>query len=157
MQVNKVLIPVSDSEFSLNVLPHLTRLLEPEKNQLYLLHVAPNPTGVKVDEQMVIYADQEAASLQAESRAALEPYVQSLEEMGFQVTPAVSFGDPAREIEHFVAEKEIDLVAMTTHGRKGLARVIRGSVAQHVATHVDIPVLLYRVFQEEGEDGAVGQ
>jgi nucleotide-binding universal stress UspA family protein len=157
MKSNKVLVPVDDSEFSLGVLPHVTRLLEPAKTELFLLHVAPVPNAITVDEQIVIYADQEAASMQSESRAAIQPYVRSLEEIGYHVTPVVSFGDPATEIERFVAEKDIDLVAMATHGRTGLARVVRGSVAQQVFNQVDVPVLLYRAFPEDGDGSALGQ
>ncbi len=151
MKINKVLIPVGDSDFSLHVLPHITRLLEPAKNELILLHVAPTPSGVTVDEQVVVYAEQEAASMEAESIATIQPYVRSLEEIGYHVTPVVSFGDPAKEIERFVAERDIDLVAMATHGRTGLARMILGSVAQQVVSHVDAPVLLYRSQPDDDE------
>jgi nucleotide-binding universal stress UspA family protein len=61
------------------------------------------------------------------------------------------------EIERFVAEKDIDLVAMATHGRTGLARVVRGSVAQQVFNQVNVPVLLYRTFPEDGGESALGQ
>lgn len=152
MKANRVLIPLDDSDFSLNVLPHVTRLLEPEKNEILLLHVEHAPDAVMIDEHVVIYADQEQASKQGESRAALQPYVRDLEELGYRVTPLVSFGDPAGEIERIAEEREIDLIAMATHGRTGVARLLRGSVAQHVVSHVDIPVLLYRV-PLEGDDG----
>jgi nucleotide-binding universal stress UspA family protein len=48
-------------------------------------------------------------------------------------------------------------VAMTTHGRTGFARLMHGSVAQHVFIHVDVPVLLYRGSTEEGWEGVLGQ
>jgi nucleotide-binding universal stress UspA family protein len=66
------------------------------------------------------------------------------------VTPIVSFGDPAKEIEYIVEKQNVDMVAMTTHGRTGLARILHGSVAQHVLNHVEIPVLLYRGLLEDG-------
>lgn len=155
MRMNKVLIPVDELEFSMGVLPYVTRLLEPQKCELFLLHVAPTPTAVTVDEQVVVYADQETASAEAAGRATLQPYVKSLEAIGYHVTPIISFGDPASEIEHIVAQKEIDLVAMTTHGRTGLARVVLGSVAQQVLNHVDVPVLLYRHYPEEENERAL--
>jgi nucleotide-binding universal stress UspA family protein len=154
---NKVLIPIDSSEFGLHVLPYVTRLLEPDKNELILLHVAPVPSAVTVGDEVVVYADQETASMQALCREAIQPYVHSLEEMGYRVKPIISFGDPAAEIEHFVDEENVDLVAMATHGRTGLARVLRGSVAQHVVNHVDVPVLLFRAESEEAAEGALGQ
>ncbi len=155
MKNNKVLVPVDETNFSLCVLPYLTYLLEPAKTELYLLHVAPVPHAVTVGEQVLVYADQETASVEAESRTALQPYVRSLEEIGYHVAPFVSFGDPAKEIERFVTEKEIDLVAMTTHGRTGLARAMLGSVAQHVLNHVDIPVLLYKANARDADESTL--
>jgi nucleotide-binding universal stress UspA family protein len=156
MLANRVLVPLDDSQFSLNVLPHITRLLEPEKTELFLLHVDEAPDAVTIDEHVVVYADQATASAKADCMATLQPYVRGLEELGYDVTPLVSFGDPATEIERIAEEREIDLIAMATHGRKGIARILRGSVAQHVAGHVDIPVLLYRV-PWDSDESALGE
>jgi nucleotide-binding universal stress UspA family protein len=38
----------------------------------------------------------------------------------------------------------IDLVAMATHARAGISRMVLGSVATHVLRHVALPVLLLR-------------
>jgi nucleotide-binding universal stress UspA family protein len=157
MNLNKVLVPIDNSEFCLEVLPHIMQMLEPAKTEIILLHVQPKPDSIVVDEQVVVYADQVAASREAESKVAIQPYVESLEEFGFHVTPIIAFGDPAKEIEYFVEKKDIDMVAMTTHGRTGLARLLRGSVAQHVFGHVEVPVLLYKGVSEEGWDGALGR
>jgi nucleotide-binding universal stress UspA family protein len=157
MTKNKVLIPIDDSTFSLHVLPHVARLLAPDHNELILYHVAPLPSAVTVDERVLVYADQQAASIEAESRATLQPYVRGLERLGYLVTPVISFGDPATEIEHYVDQENVDLVAMTTHGRTGIARALFGSVAQHVLNHVDVPVLLFRSFPEIGIESALGE
>jgi nucleotide-binding universal stress UspA family protein len=157
MKLNKVLVPVDDSEFCLEILPHLTQLVDPAKTELILLHVEPMPDSIMVDGQVVAYSDQIAASIASDSKAAIQPYVESLQEMGYHVTPIVSFGNPAKEIEHFVEMKDIDLVAMTTRGRTGVARLLHGSIAQHVFSHVDVPVLLFRGETEDGWEGALGQ
>jgi nucleotide-binding universal stress UspA family protein len=151
VKANRVLVPLDDSEFGLNVLPHVTRLLEADRNELFLLHVSTVPDAVMIDEHVVVYADQATASAKAEGIAALAPYIIALEELGYHVTPLVSFGDPASEIERIAEEKEIDLIAMATHGRTGMARLLRGSVAQHVLNHTDVPVLLYRVTTDSDE------
>ena len=52
MKMHKVLIPLDDSEFSLGVLPHVTNLLEPDRNELYLLHVMPKPNSIVVDDEI---------------------------------------------------------------------------------------------------------
>ena len=37
-----------------------------------------------------------------------------------------------------------DLIALATHGRSGLARILLGSVADKVLRRADVPVLVYR-------------
>lgn len=50
-------------------------------------------------------------------------------------------GDPTEEILKYIAAENIDLVIMGTHGRKGLDRIVFGSVAHHIVTHSPVPVL----------------
>ena len=44
-------------------------------------------------------------------------------------------------ILHFATRIEADLIAMSTHGRKGLAHILAGSIAENVANHSVKPVL----------------
>jgi nucleotide-binding universal stress UspA family protein len=46
----------------------------------------------------------------------------------------------------------VDLVAMTTHGRSGISRLIFGSVAEQVLRHVSVPVLLVRPTSESNTE-----
>jgi nucleotide-binding universal stress UspA family protein len=110
-----------------------------------------------VNDELVVYADQEAESIKEQNRETVEPLVHSLEKLGFQVSPECTFGDPAKEIERFVEERDIDLVAMTTHGREGLSRLLHGSVAQHILHHLYVPILLLREVPEDWLGGALGE
>ena len=53
-------------------------------------------------------------------------------------------GDPAAEILSTIEELKPELVAMGTHGRKGLARLFLGSVAEKVVRASPAPVLMVR-------------
>jgi len=48
------------------------------------------------------------------------------------------------EILDHVTWDHIDLIAMATHGRTGLTRVVMGSVAEHVLRRTSVPMLLMR-------------
>ena len=50
-------------------------------------------------------------------------------------------GDPADEIIQYITSRSIDLVIMGTHGRKGLNRILFGSVADRVVKMSPVPVL----------------
>ena len=156
MKTKKVLVPLDDTTFSLQVLPYVTELFDPEHSEIFLLHVEKPPNAVTVDEQVVVYADQATASMKAEGLRTLHPYVRSLEALGFPVTPIVAFGDPAREIQHIADEMNFDVIAMTTHGREGIDRVLHGSVAREVISHANRPVLLYRASSVNGDESTLG-
>jgi predicted RNA-binding Zn ribbon-like protein len=57
-------------------------------------------------------------------------------------------GDPVTEILEGVKVAKADLVAMTTHGRSGLGRLLFGSVAEAVLRHADVPVFLMKLTEK---------
>jgi len=95
--------------------------------------------------------------------------VESFERMGEETTDAavtraedagvsaeghVTTGTAHRAITEYVADHDIDLVVMGTHGRTGLERYLLGSVTEKVVRTVDVPVLTVRAPADEEEDGA---
>ncbi|MFB6141382.1 MAG: universal stress protein [Halosimplex sp.] len=66
-----------------------------------------------------------------------------------RVERAVVEGTPAEAILDYVDDHGLDAVAMGTRGRRGLARVVSGSVAQHVVRHARVPVLTVRETEAE--------
>ncbi len=161
---NRILIPLDGSEFSRQILGCLAPLFPPPQNELILLRVAQPPAGrspalkhpvhrtvpVKVYESMhdvtyahhPIYASQELASLSAALRDQLEEEAKPLRQAGYTVTIEIRWRDPAKEIVRFVKEERIDAVAMVTHQRSGLSRLLRASVAQSVLGRLSVPILL---------------
>jgi nucleotide-binding universal stress UspA family protein len=148
MKTNTVLIPIDGFEFGLQVLPHIMQLLDPAHTKLVLLRVEPEPRMVELgepgDPDLTIYSDQAAASLEADFHTEMLPSLARLEKAGFQVSTTMRFGDPVHEIERYLEEDGVDLVAMSTHGRTGLDRMLFGSVAEQVLHHAHVPVLLFR-------------
>jgi nucleotide-binding universal stress UspA family protein len=64
---------------------------------------------------------------------------------GFHVKTVVEFSvDPAVVIVDCAKQHKVDFIAMSTHGRTGLAGVLAGSVATAVLKSCGIPVLLTR-------------
>jgi nucleotide-binding universal stress UspA family protein len=56
----------------------------------------------------------------------------------------VLIGYAAEEILNRAHEEEVDLIVMGTHGRKGIDRILFGSVAEKVVKNADMPVLTIR-------------
>ena len=61
---------------------------------------------------------------------------------GINVWTEVRVGDAAIEILKAARTLDIEIIAMATRGRRGLKRLMFGSVADHVLTESEIPLLL---------------
>jgi nucleotide-binding universal stress UspA family protein len=82
---------------------------------------------------------------QAEARAYLEPIAARLRDQRKTATTQVLVHrKPAAAILQEAAASECDLIAISTHGRGGLARLLVGSVTDKVVRGADVPVLVYR-------------
>lgn len=77
-----------------------------------------------------------------------EEYMQRIENRlktkGFMVESHARYGDEAGEILDHAAQKDIDLITMSTHGRRGVKRWVLGSVAEKLVRHATKPIFLVR-------------
>lgn len=67
------------------------------------------------------------------------------------VTQAVEYGSPHREINQFVEDNDVDLVVMGTQGLTGLDRYLLGSVTEKVLRTAPVPVLTVHGSETEEE------
>ena len=171
MNKNRVLIPVDGSEFARQIFAHVIRYLPAAENELVLLyvidpregHVGHPPVPAAPDSDVVmyesrrdlieakhpIYASQEWESIEAEGQFAMKSDLHLLEMAGYTVLPVVRTDkEPAAAILRYIETHQIDLIAMTTHGRTGLNRMLFGSVAQYLAQHLQIPMMILRPVSE---------
>ena len=166
MTMQKVLIPLDRSYFSRQILPQIRRFLNPAFNKLLLLYAAPSnaarefipaPTKPAAEywpmqthsshqdagfARHPIYDNQVQDSLRVTVETELQEEIHLLKEAGYTVSVEVRFGDPAQKILTFIEEENVDLVAMSTHGRTGASKLIFGSVAEKVINKVRVPILL---------------
>jgi len=80
-----------------------------------------------------------------EARDYLETLARPLREEGLKVATRVDVADqPVTAILHDAIQPAVDLVALKTHGRRGLSRLFLGSVADKVIRSAQVPVLVQR-------------
>jgi nucleotide-binding universal stress UspA family protein len=79
--------------------------------------------------------------------SSLESRLQEEQTTNYEVV--IKKGDPAAAICAFADENEIDLIAMSTHGRSGLSRWALGSVTDKVLHCSSKPILLVRAQEED--------
>lgn len=167
MSKQKVLIPLDGSTFSNQILKLVRDYFRPDDVELILLHIAKptmlaNESAYQVDlmtEQSYLSAHgtytphlehywsnsaQEMETYRKELQLTLAEEAKRLRQLGYQVETEVHFGDPAQRIISFVRDMDVTMVAMTSHGRTGIGRLVLGSVAERVLRSVHIPVLIWR-------------
>jgi nucleotide-binding universal stress UspA family protein len=144
-EIKRILFPVDFTENSSKVSPYVLSISEKYDAEIYLLHVVVDFSqwgGYDIsDIRMGRYREfQEEAFKDAETilERVCEEHLQDYP--NFQ--KRILSGDPAKEILKFTESKEIDMVIMGTHGRKGLDHVFFGSVAENVLRKSPVPVLV---------------
>ena len=138
----RILIPLDGSPRAELILSQVGRILGREDAEILLLRVVTFlPSFESVDMTPILRAEREAA------QAYLHELARRFHDSGAKVHARVEQGPPAETILDVAAREGATLIAMTTHGRGGLASWAMGSVAEKVARAADIPVLLVRSFR----------
>ncbi len=142
---NRVMILLDGSEFRKRILPHVEKFLRPEKTHLVLVRVADPPQSIYYVEGPIFVSVDDVTSeaeISTQLREELADTKALLEEAGYTVSREVRFGSAALELERFIKEAEIDLVAMTTYARKGISKLLYGSIAEHLMRQARIPIMV---------------
>lgn len=63
---------------------------------------------------------------------------------GLDVEELVVHGEAASEIVRVAADRKVDLIVISSHGRTGLGRILFGSTAESVVRHAPCPVLVVK-------------
>jgi nucleotide-binding universal stress UspA family protein len=139
----RVLVALDGSPSSEAVLRFLLDIAGPLDMTVRLLRVLePIPPMPIEGTRHFTLEDVETRRHEAESY--LAQIAAALRARGVSVTFEIRRGRPEEEILAAAREGRADLIAMATHGRTGLGRLLFGSVAEAVLRHATIPVLLMR-------------
>ncbi len=140
-RVRKILVPLDGSPGSTSVLWTVGQLARSQGARVRLLRVAPTTTAVHaLDGRVLAFSDQECDRV---AQAELQGLKRTADELGgVDVEATVRFGDPATQIVEEADEAGADLIAMATHRRVGMSRLVKGSVAERVERATTVPVVL---------------
>ena len=139
----RALVPLDGSIVAEGIIPFVLEIAGPLDMEVVLLRVLlPIPPSVIEGTRHMEVENVEKRRREAEQY--LAPIAAELRAKGVRVTTMVRRGEPAEEILAGARAAGADLIAMTTHGRSGLGRLLFGSVAEAVLRRSDIPVFLMR-------------
>jgi nucleotide-binding universal stress UspA family protein len=139
----RVVVPLDGSTLAEEVLGQVRVLAAARGAELLLLRVVEPPVPLEVDGAGYLSLDQRDAEL-AEAQGYLESIAEQLRATGVVVTTRALIDQAVPTIVATAADYQADLIAMATHGRGGLARLVLGSVAAAVLHRARTPLLLVR-------------
>ncbi len=140
-----ILVPVDGSPTSLAAIDKAVGLAKAFGSTVTAIYVIdPYPfTGVGAD--FAYGQDQYLAAAKAEANAAMEAAKQHLSEGGVQgETRVIESHTVWRGVLEAADAVGADLIVMGSHGRRGLEKLVLGSVAQSVLSHTKITTLVVR-------------
>lgn len=141
----RILVPLDGSTLSETVLPHVEKLARALNAEIVLLHVdvSPAPT-FEFHESPLAPQPEEVKIMRADEKQYLKHLCCRLERDDLRVTYLLRDGVVADTILEAAEIEQADLIAMSTHGRTGMLRLLLGSVAEQVVHRSKIPVMLIR-------------
>jgi nucleotide-binding universal stress UspA family protein len=135
-----ILVPVENRKSDQTILRHIRALARLAGSKLILVHVADGWVARNFEE----FELQESEEMKLD-RQYLAEIQTELRGEGFEVSSVLALGDPATEIIKLATAEPVDLIAMTTHGHRGVSDLLYGSTADKVRHSVEVPVLLLKV------------
>jgi nucleotide-binding universal stress UspA family protein len=135
-----ILIPLENSPADETILTHIRPLVRIAGAKLLLVHVADGFVARNFNQLQLAESEE-----MKEDRAYLEQRVRELTAEGFSCDAVLALGEPSDEIIKLARERNVDLVAMTTHGHRFVSDILYGATVDKVRHEVDVPVLLLKV------------
>jgi nucleotide-binding universal stress UspA family protein len=147
----RILLAVDDSAHSKAAVEAVTSQFRPANTEVCVFHAVewlremPQSLmfgeGSTYDKEIVARRDQSFKK----SEQLVERIAQDLQRAGFQTTTTTVDSDARHGIIAYAAEWKADLVVMGSHGRRGLDRLLLGSVAEAVMRHAPCSVQIVRL------------
>jgi nucleotide-binding universal stress UspA family protein len=133
LKLKKILFATDFSEASQAALAYATSLARDTGALLIIAHVEEPPVSYASGEMLVIRPDV--------PNAELDRMLTRIAPAGLRYEHHLVIGNPADEIVRLAEEQHADLIIVGTHGRRGLSRLLTGSVAELVLRRAECPVL----------------
>ena len=143
----KILVCLDGSKLAEQILPYAAEQAARFGSSLVLFQVVtlasvPAPTGI--ESVPVAVPDNLLKDAEDAAKDYLNGLALPLRDKGLNVQCVSLIGHPAESIVSYAEENRFDLVAIATHGRSGLRRLVFGSVADYVIRKSGLPILLIK-------------
>ncbi len=135
----RILVAIENSDADRTIINHVAELATLAGSALLLVHVADGFAARHFDDLKL----RESEEMKGDKQY-LEKLATELHNRGLKAEWELAKGDPATELVRVAESRGVDLVAMSTHGHKFIADVLKGATADRVRHNLRVPVLLLR-------------
>ena len=143
----KIMVPLDGSELAECVLPHVEGLIKGchVSNVVFVRVVEPPERFYHGDVPISpeIYKETESAR-KSKAKDYLDQIKNRLKYEGAELQSEVLIGRVADSLADYTEKNDIDLILIATHGRSGVSRWVRGSIADKILRSSSVPVLMVR-------------
>ena len=159
---SRIMVPLDGSDLAECVLPHVEKFIAcgQVRTVVFVRVIEPAPT--RFDDTAALSSTTreqiiEASRIIEEKRksnavAYLEGVAERLNRDEVEIKTEVLFGSVADTLADYTATNGIKLIIIATHGRSGISRWVRGSVADRVLRFSRVPVLMVQADSTKGQN-----
>ena len=145
----KIMVTLDGSELAECVLPHVEGFIKgfPESRVVFVRMVEPVPIpSMPGDLRSIkeISLEDRDAERKSNAQDYLNNVIERIKTEPSNLDAEVIVGRTADGLADYARKNDIDLILIATHGRSGISRWVRGSVADKVLRSANVPVLMVR-------------
>ncbi|WP_254761667.1 universal stress protein [Natrinema marinum] len=135
----EILFPTDGSDGASAAFDHVLEIADANDSTVHVLNVADT-----TKDSVVRMRGDVVDVLEREGERLVRDATERARERGVDTVTEVRQGTPYSTIVDYADSRDIDLVVMPTHGRRGLERLLLGSTTERVVRRADVPVLTIR-------------
>ncbi|MGI9115237.1 MAG: universal stress protein [Chthoniobacterales bacterium] len=133
----RILIPMENSAADQTILEHIKPFARLTGAHLLLVHVADGFVARNYNQLQLAESEEMRVD-----RAYLDKRQRELREEGFVCETVLALGQPSSEIVKLAQARDIDLIAMASHGHRLLGDILHGSTITEVRHRSAVPLLV---------------
>jgi nucleotide-binding universal stress UspA family protein len=137
----KILVPLDGSPLSESALMHAKLIARYEKSEIIILRI-PEHIEPKFPAQAYAASIRQQKEANEEAAGYVNDKVANLHRFNFRAEGITREGPVPETILAVAEETHADMIAISSHGWKGLQRLLKGSVAEKVVQNAHIPVMV---------------
>jgi len=116
----------------------------PDASVTLLSVINPMDAGYSAETALPSAAEEWYESAKAAAGERFDEAAEIAAERGVPIETVIEVGRPSATIVEYTEDNDVDVVVMGSHGRKGVSRILLGSVAEAVVRRSPVPVTVVR-------------